>query len=503
MRRPRPPPSRRVTEGRRGRLAACGGLAIGAVLAVQGADATGWDVIPRLSVQAVLSDNLDLDPPGEEDAGFVWVLNPGLSIHNREQGGRVQLAFDYSPQGLRYGSDTDQRSNGWGHRGQALAKVEAVEDHLFFDLRMGANLTNTDRTSPQVADQVAGQSLLTQSFYYGISPYYLHHFGNVADATLRYRFDEVLYEGDSPDSTSNGVNLLVVSGSDFPRLGWDVAYDYRKVEYDDSGQAGGSSRDTKFEEIVGRIRYPLNSQWAPFASLGYEDNDYQSSFGQPSGRTWSLGVNYTPSQRTSLSAGYRDRAIGDNWFFNFRHRGHRTAWTARYDEDLTTSRDILIDQQLVPLFDEFGNPIQDPLSGANLFVPIDIPSPNTDVILSKRLDGSVSYLARRTTTTLRVYHNDREYQESGDTDKVLGSSLQIGRRLDRRTSGTILATWQRTEYEPESDTQTYWNFGLRLNRDLAQDVRGTLEVRHQENDGDRSVDNYRENRITAGVTYTF
>jgi uncharacterized protein (PEP-CTERM system associated) len=489
------------------------GLAAGLLASAAFVHGDGWEITPRLTARAILTDNAGLDPPGEEEGDLAWALNPAFSIHNREQGGRVKLDFDYTPIALAFsnsGADNDLI-----HRLQARANVEAVDDHLFVDVTGRAGQVNSVRTAAVSVDEIARQDDVEQSYAYGVSPYYVHHLGSLGDVELRYGFDQVLYDGDSAGNSSNRVDASFDSGSAFPFFAWGVSYRYQKIEYDDAGTedpAQGFGRDQSFESVTGRVRYPFNRQWAVFGTLGYEDNTYETSGTEPKGEFWTVGVDWSPTDRTSFQVGYGDRYFGDHYFFDLQHRSRRTVWTASYREDVTTSRDILFERQLFALVDPFGNPIRDPLTGQDILIPIDIPTPTTDTIVQKRLQGSVTLQGRRTTTTLRVYHDERAFELGGEEDKVLGTSLQIQRTLSRDTTGSILALWQQRELgestlNPTSgdgtEDEDFWSLRLSLTRRFNEDLSGTLEVGHQSNDSSVRDNDYRENRITAGLTYTF
>jgi uncharacterized protein (PEP-CTERM system associated) len=463
-----------------------------------GAAAGEWERTARVDVRTTYSDNIGLAPPGDEESDLVFEVRPGISIHG--EGARVKLDLDYSPALYAYTQAGDTEI---AHRLQADSTLELVEQHLFVDLTAGANQAN-QRAGRYAADSLSRTDDLVQTFFWGLTPSYRHHFGSYADLLLRYGYDQFFYDSDdaggrasaTSDSVSHRVEGQLSSGRRFAGLGWEVSFESQKVDYRDE-----EVEDPTFERWNARVTRPFDRQLSVFAGVGYEDNSYAALGGDTSGPSWEVGGSWNPSERTSLELAGGDRYYGPFYDLAFSHRARRTVWKAAYNEEVTTTRDIQLEQRIVQLVDEFGEPIRDPL-GRPIDVPIDVPVPSTEVLLRKRLDGSVSLLGRRTTTTLGLYHDRREYQETAENETVIGSRVTIRRDLSRQTTGALEGVWQ-TESLQEGGDSVYWELGLRLTRHLAEDVLGVLEYRYVNNSGDREEDDYRESRLTAGVAVTF
>ncbi|MBP7710888.1 MAG: TIGR03016 family PEP-CTERM system-associated outer membrane protein [Gammaproteobacteria bacterium] len=488
------------------------GLVLAASASAQETGGDGWRVDTSVSGLVTFSDNIDLAPSGDREASLVFQVSPALSVHGA--GARVKLDLDYAPQFLWYTNDGDTAVN---HRLAATSALELLEDHLFLDLRAGATRVNASPTGRYAGDGISGD--LTQSYYLGASPTWRQHFGGYADGLLRYSFDRVIYTnqdrieesyasspyydryaGYGSNSNSHGFEAGLESGRRFSAFGWSLQHSDRKVDYDESGV-----EDPNFRRTHGRITYPLHRLFDVYVGTGYDDNDYDRNQGDGDGKGWSweAGGTWRPREKSELTLGGGDRYFGHFWNLDLRHQSRRTAWTARYSEDVTTSRDVLRERQLISLTDPFGNPIVDPLTRDPLLVPIDIPSPTSDTILRKRFDAGVALQGRRTTTSLNLYRDRRE-AESGtwENETVYGTNLGVSHQLSRETSGNLFGTVQYSELE-DDDNETLWYVGAGLRHRFSEDVQGILDVRHTQNHSDRAGEDYQENRITAGVTVAF
>ncbi|MCU0935910.1 MAG: TIGR03016 family PEP-CTERM system-associated outer membrane protein [Gammaproteobacteria bacterium] len=480
--------------------------------AQDGGSGRGWEVTSSVSTLMTYTDNVDLGPSGDRDGSLILQVSPGLSVHG--EGARVKLDLDYSPQFLWYTTDNDTRVN---HRLAATSALELMEQHLFLDLRAGATRVNTNPVGATAVDGLSRSGDLTQTYYWGASPYWRQRLGPYADGILRYSFDRVIYAnsdrvqnpapgnpafaGFGSNSNSHAFEGSLQSGRHFSQFGWNLAHSQRKVDYDAEGVD-----DPTFRRTNGRITYPLHRELDVYAGAGYDDNDYETTRGgeDQSGTSWEAGATWRPVQATEVTAGWGHRYFGNYWTFDLTHRSRRTVWTAGYSEDITTSRDILREQQLVRQVDPFGNPVADPLAQNPLLVPIDLPSPNSGVILRKRLDAGVAIQGRRTTTSFNLYR-DRRQDQSGNTDDetVYGGTVGVSHQLSRLTSGNLFGTVQYTDPAIDDASETLWFVGVGLRHQLAEDVFGTVDLRHAQNHSDLPDQDYKENRITAGVTVNF
>ena len=80
---------------------------------------------------------------------------------------------------------------------------------------------------------------------------------------------------------------------------------------------------------------------------------------------------------------------------NIQHRHRRWTFSSQYSEDYETLLTDLQQTVLLPLVDDFGNPILDPFNGAEILLPINVSTLTDEVFINRRLTGSAGYALRR------------------------------------------------------------------------------------------------------------
>ncbi len=86
---------------------------------------------------------------------------------------------------------------------------------------------------------------------------------------------------------------------------------------------------------------------------------------------------------------------------------------------------------------------------------------------------------------------------------MYGGTVGVSHQLSRLTSGNLFGTVQYTDPAIDDASETLWFVGVGLRHQLAEDVFGTVDLRHAQNHSDLPDQDYKENRITAGVTVNF
>ena len=443
-----------------------------------------WTVTPRLTIREVYTDNVTLAPPGEEKSDFVTDVNP--SILARGEGRRVNVNLVYSPQAIIRTRDNTSDIN---HRLQADAAAELIKERIFFDFRSTVAQTNLTNTGRQTVDNISSTGNRVDTFTYSLSPYVRQRLGPFADALLRYTYDEVINSGDAFDSRSQSVDISITSGAEFTRFNWSTEYNRTHIENRD----GGNQADVEFEKVEGTLRYRFNRQFSVFASGGVEDNEFES-LQKNDGPFWGAGATWTPTSRTTFESSYGERFFGEFLTVSMRHRARRSIWSVNFDEDVTTTREIQLERVLIPFLDPFGNPIPDPLSGEPTGISIDTPTLTDEVIVRQRFEASVALEGRRTTVSLGGFHEDREFQRSGDTETARGVNATVSRQLSSRTSLNVLGGWQATDFQDGVREDTRWFSAVDIRRRFGRSVDGRLEYRRDEQDSNDAVNDFVEDR---------
>jgi len=456
--------------------------------------AAPWIIRQGLTIRETYSDNVNLAPPGQEESGFVTDITPLFSIRSAEQArGRITGTFDYQLQTFTIGGG--DAPNSLNHQFQADGTAEVIEEFAFVDFRSTVGQQVVDVTGQVADDNIADTGNRADVFTLAFSPYIRNHFGTFADTELRYQFDNVINEGRNlGDSSSQRISLGVSSGRRFARAPWSLTASHQEVDNDQSA-------DTTFQRIDGTISYQINRRYNVFGGLGYDNNDFVSTQ-DTDGARWRLGITWTPTPRTSVQAGYGDSFTGANFFLDATHRSRRTVWSASFQEDITTTRQLQLDRQLFTVVDAFGQPVFDN-TGSAVQIPLDIASINDDTLVRQRFELSMAAQGRRTSFNVTVFDESREFQRSGDDETVRGLRATASRSLSRRTTARIGGSWQESQFNQLDRDDTLYQAEASLTHRFGQNLNGTLSYRRFARESTDPNAEFDENRISARVSMTF
>ena len=450
-----------------------------------------WRVTPRVSARQTYSDNINLDPSGFERHDFITSVSPGIAARGR--GGRINLDLAYDLQVLDYARNSSPRRQ--SHRLQAGAQAEVIEQILSVDFRSTAGQQSTDNTTALAQDPTAGVDNTSQFFTYSINPVARHRLGSYADIIVSTGFSQVINER-SVNSDARTLNIAVDSGARFQRLGWQLGYNQRAI-------SNSTNSTTDFRSANAGVSYRFNRKWSAFVSGGAEFNDFQTSRSTTDAITWRLGGTWTPTSRTNITTSYNRRFFSDSISMALQHRARRTVITASFDETATTTTTLQLEQVLVPFVDEFGEEVVDPGTGEPLIVAIDTATPTDEVIILRRFAGSIAWQGQRTNASLSISEQIRDFELSGDTERVFAVSAGVSRRLSRKARGRVGAQWQTTEFRGSSRADSRWSVNLPLTRQIYRRVSGGVELRHIRNSSDRPDREFSESRAGAFLSMVF
>ncbi|MGH8654108.1 MAG: TIGR03016 family PEP-CTERM system-associated outer membrane protein [Gammaproteobacteria bacterium] len=310
--------------------------------------AAEWTIQPLLEVAETYSDNIALAPSGLEEDDFVTEINPGLLL--RGAGRRLTFVLGYRLQNLLFANSSD--SNSTNHQLFANATGELYREHLFLDASASVGQENFSDLESRPSDNLSLVGDRGNVITYSISPYWRQRFRDLAEAQVRFTYDDVSGDNDDVSGSSVAVNANLTSGTRFGRWGWDLRYGRQDVsdEVEDvSGNAVDNDGGPNFETFDGEVSYRLTRQLGIFAASGFENNDFASVDQDTDGVTWRIGANWRPSRNTELEAFYGDRFFGSTWGMDLTHRSRRTTWSASYGEEVEQARNLLLDRSLFVL----------------------------------------------------------------------------------------------------------------------------------------------------------
>ncbi len=486
----------------------------------------GWNLDPILIVGETFTDNLFLDPPGEEESDFVTQINPGIRV--KRQGGRLVLNLDYLMQNLFYARNSS--ANDTNHLLQSSGTAELLRNRLFVDGSASIRqvYVSTEGRTRISADQLdpfgglgtgfsVGASLdnnvnvdanRTNAFTYNISPYWRSEFAGYAELLARYGYQKAQFSGaGEDDSQRNTVEVSLDSGRRFAVTDWQLNYLYSKLDAE-------NDEDSRDEQLEGRVSYALTRAWNLQARGGY-DNSESTTLNAETGPFWALGAQWepnrifqltglyglndneirvllTPTVRTLLEVSRRDLQVGIDpgvrWEGSLQHRTLHSTWLARYLDEPSSNADVLSE---VPVFDTQG-PVISPGGTETL---------TQGEFRRKRFDANVDYTGNRSRIAVKAYAENRD-RSAEDEETIFGGGIALSYRIFPKTRAVWGGAWERNE--PENDTQdNLWTTGIGLIIAHRTDLQSLIGYQYSRLNSNQSDREYRENRIGLRIDMTF
>jgi len=487
------------------------------------AQALDWQFKPSLSLQTVYSDNIGLLPKDLAEGAFVATISPGLSLVGKSARNRLNL--NYQMQNIYNAGGNGDYS--LFNQLQFTSKSEIKRKSLFFDARATMSQQN-NLSSRNGGDNISGGQLRTNVTTFSVSPYWTPRFNGYFNGEVRFSYDKVMLENSlasNTDSFTGSINL--VSGRKFSRFSWRLSYINRE-------QKRKESDDIKNQNADGELRFHLGRKFNAFTQFGYSNNQFQSTTtNNQNGFFYTFGAQWIPSQRFNVELGYGNnshisfrllptrhirwnttfnyRNIGTNtgftWQTDFNWRTRKSVWTANYSEDTTTTQQVLLEQNIFALEDAFGNPLLDPVTNQPVQLAIDTPTLVDEVFIRRRLTVGASYKTGKSNFNAQIFAEQRSFQVNQNDNDVLGFSASWRWLFARRTSLLVSPRWERNQAAISNNER--FNFSVDVTRSIPVRLgRGTqlnakVGYRYTNQTADIAINEYKENRITANVVFTF
>ncbi len=463
------------------------------------AAAEGWTINAGLTSQLIYSDNLFL-APGSGQSEMVVELAPYVAAER--EGARASARVIYAPI-LRLYQD-ESSFNGVAHLLEANGTTELVEDYLFVTGTATAGEALIDPGSASTFDPISDPDASTQFATVSLVPSLRFPLGSGNNARMAiepgisYVYTAETAEGDGAEGVFGWlVSALVASDPDASRFPWSLTY--RNTTFDtDTGDG--------FWRADGGLNYRFNRTVLGTLSLGYAEGDYETT-NNSSGPSWRVGFTWTPSPRTTLTAGYGQAFWGDDSVLDFEHQHRRTLWRARYRVSVQDPNAVLLDQEVIPPADAFGNPIVDPFAAQVASIVRNTATLDDTVFVRQQATASVGATWRRTAARLELdVARDTPEQEPNPTITSSQLLLDLSRRMTPTASASVLfqywdysEDWRDAPTEEEGDFEQY-RVAFRVTRNLTPRTSVGITVEHTERTGESDADSYEENRVSATLS---
>jgi uncharacterized protein (PEP-CTERM system associated) len=279
---------------------------------------------PRIKLTETWSDNVSIVRANNgKESGFITELAPGININAKTA--RLKAKLDYTLLGQFYStpsgySRTQNNLNSFG-------TLEAVEQWLFVDFSGVIAQQAKSAFGTQSPSSANLNNNLTETATYRLSPYIRGQFAGLVEYSLRYNRSTT----QASASTVSDIELSEWTGqlrgsTPFQSLRWSLDASQQSADY-------SLGRKTDSERLYATATYLVIPQFSVSVSGGRESNNYASADSE-SHTTHGFGFDWTPTERTKISAFKDRRFFGDGHRFNFTHRFSRSSITYSDTKDV-------------------------------------------------------------------------------------------------------------------------------------------------------------------------
>lgn len=477
-------------------------------------------LVPRLSISETISDNVSV-AAGTSSSGKrgdqITQISPGFSINSR--GARVKASADYSLNEFLYVQDSS-RNNRQNSLNSSVS-IEALENWAYVDFHGGISQQNISAFGTQNSNSYTTNTNRTETTTLNLSPYIRGRISDSATYELRNNWSASRSKSSLAADVETTEWLAKLSGSTaFQNLGWTVSGTQQDVTY-----SGG--RDAKSSSLRGTLNYRITPQLMVFLQEGRETSNYTTQ--SQSNSTAGYGLEWSPSERTRLSAQRENRFFGSGHTVSLSHRTPLSSW------QFTDSRNVsVLPNQMTfgslgniydLLFAQFASQEPDLIKRGQLvnqFLQANGIPANTQVVggflsssasVLRSQSLSVALTGARNTVTLLLSQNESQRLGAIGPDPSLnansirqrGLNINWSLRLSGFSTLNVAGSTQRssasgTTTAANADT-TMRSLNLTLSTSLTPKVSASVAARHSVFDS--TTNPYTENAITGTVTARF
>lgn len=472
-------------------------------------------IVPRVSITETLTDNVRLSSV-DQQAELITEISPGIRIN--VEGARLKSYFDYTLSKVLYAQNSSP--NRTQNALNTFGTLEAVDNFAFVDFSGAISQQAISAFGTQSSGNASINANQTEVSSYRLSPYLRGRLGSMASYDARYS-RAVTHSGavaGSDVTTVDGV-ARVGGSSAFRNLGWSADVSRQRIDY-------SAGRPTEADRWSLGLSYTVTPQLNVFANAGSEANNY-TSFDKQSYGTSGVGLNWSPSETTKLSASRDYRSFGDTHRLRVEHRTARTAWifTDSKDVSATPSQTGIASLGAVYdlLYSQFASIEPDPVSRAqlvNAYLQANGISPNATVIssfltsavsLQRRQDLSFALLGVRDTVTFIATRSESSRLDTLSTGvddltmsslvRQRGFSVNYAHRLTPDYSLGILASQQDTSGVSSLQDTTLRLFSVNVTGKVGRTAFASVGARRAISSG--NTVSYTETAVTGNLNVQF
>ena len=277
---------------------------------------------------------------------------------------------------------------------------------------------------------------------------------------------------DGESTRGAGINLGLSSNNTQRKLNWSTLLSSR-----DSRTA---NTDQQIHTVHAELNYRFTRKYATFLTLDKSKTENELL----DDTNTIFGIHWTPNRYSFLKLGAGKRGDDTTYFLDSMVRNNRTTYTFNYDETVTDSRTLLIDETSIqPGF----SPTSQTLS--------------TTPILLKNGRIGITANGKRTDLTLAYFMQIKNQANTNSEEEVTeGINISANRRLSNLSSVRILLSHQESKTIQENSLD---DASLAYDRRLSKKINVSIELRKTEQTSNITVDEYEQNLLNLRMTATF
>jgi uncharacterized protein (PEP-CTERM system associated) len=465
-----------------------------------------FGVLNRLTV----SDNIGLEPPGQEDDGFLLEVSPYVRADiNRP---RLQAELAYAMR--NFYTSPDEGYEGPNHDLRAFGNAALKDDWFWL---AGQALVYQVSDSPfeaTAADPSSRSGNRSRYSRYDISPYVRGWIGEQTSYEAGYGFNAIRYGRDETSSTANLLRARVESNPVLRRFGWLVNGDTSRREFDN-----GADYNTSNALFAGLYRLTRSLRIGAGASYT-RINVVSNADGETGGWGPAALLTWTPTPRTSLHLEATHAYYGNAAAARLSHRAQHWTLGLQYDQGIVDGSEAgvtYLDSRTQPrtgqgqestpaLNDEladrgtlpgFGTPLASGLLAGAL-------------VERRRLAVTAGWLRQRNSVGITIFKSRSETRQTTvplpgavggftelDQDGILA---QYDRLLTPRTTATLQGRLTRSETAGGSISSDLRVLEAVLTHTYSRQTTASIGYRRADQDGSSE---YRENAVIATLNFRF
>ena len=478
-----------------------------------GSGRRGWAVEPSVSLRQTFTDNQDLQAVKKSDA--ITEVTAGLRVSSG--GGLLRGSLDYALTGSLYWRNND--ANELRHFLNAAATAELIEGRAFVDMRGSYTQQAISAFGTQSPDSSLSERNQSDVGSLSISPYVRGRLGGAINYEARASAATTRAKGtDASDVDNASATLHLDSSARGAPLGWTADATHNVSDF----KAGRRTFDSR---LRAGLSYTIGREWRVGFTAGQERTDIRALDAE-STTTWGANLEWTPSERTSLSANVEKRFFGNAHSLRFAHRTPNTAWAISDTRDISTSTsqgNASFGSAYDLFFRQFASVEPDAVrrdAMVRAYLQSNSINPNAVVIggflasaatLQRMQSASVALVGARNTVTLQATASRTERADQLTTGfddlssarevRQRGLSLAWAHRLTPSSSINVTGAYQRSMGDLAAQQTTLKSISAAWSSPLGPRSNVSAGARHTEFES--SSVPYDENAVFAAIRIAF